>query len=65
MWTLPNGTFEWLEICEPITYFPSLTRISFHKGRNIILNILIIILMLTLKSIKMRETAKKLFKILF
>ena len=34
MWTLPNGTFEWLESHEPITYFPFLTRISFRKGRK-------------------------------
>ena len=34
MWTLPNGTFEWLESYEPITYFPFLTRISFQKGRK-------------------------------
>ena len=34
MWTLPNGTFEWLERYEPITYFPFLTRISFQKGRK-------------------------------
>ena len=32
--TLPNGTFEWLESYEPITYFPFLTRISFRKGRK-------------------------------
>ena len=34
MWTLPNDTFEWLEIYEPITYFPFWTRISFWKGRK-------------------------------
>ena len=34
MWTLPNGTFEWLGIYEPITYFPFWTRISFRKGRK-------------------------------
>ena len=34
MWTLPNGTFEWLESHETITYFPFLTRISFRKGRK-------------------------------
>ena len=34
MWTLPNGTFEFLEIYEPITCFPFWTRISFLKGRK-------------------------------
>ena len=34
MWTLPNGTFEWLDIYEPITYFPIWMRISFRKGRK-------------------------------
>ena len=34
MWTLPHGTFEWLEIYEPITYFPFWTKISFRKGRK-------------------------------
>ena len=34
MWTLPNGTFEWLEIYEPITYYSFWTRISFWKGRK-------------------------------
>ena len=34
MWTLPNGTFQWLEIYEPIAYFPFWTRISFRKGRK-------------------------------
>ena len=57
MWTLPNSTFEWLEIYEPTVYFPFGTRISFQKEeRNIFLNISILILMLTLKSIKMRDT---------
>ena len=34
MWTLSNGTFEWSEIYEPITYYSFWTRISFWKGRN-------------------------------
>ena len=34
MWTLPNSTFEWLEIYEPTVYFPFGTRISFQKGRK-------------------------------
>ena len=40
---------------KPITYFSFSTRI-FEK-RSMLLNILILILMLTLKSIKMKETA--------
>ena len=47
MWNLPNGTFEWLESYKPIK----------NLERNIFLNISILILMLTLKSIKMRQTA--------
>ena len=47
MWNLPNGTFEWLESYKPIK----------NLERNIFLNISILILMLTLKSIKMREAA--------
>ena len=54
-WVENGNTFDWLEIYEPITYFPLLTRIL--KNRNVLLNILILILMLTLKSIKMKETA--------
>ena len=51
-----NGnTYDWLEIYEPITYFPFPTII--FKNRNILLNMLILILMLTLKSIKMKEAA--------
>ena len=34
MRTLPNGKFEWLEIYEPITYFPFWTKISFRNGRK-------------------------------
>ena len=47
MWNLRNGTFEWLESYKPIK----------NLERNIFLNISILILMLTLKNIKMRETA--------
>ena len=46
MWNLPNGTFEWFESYKPIK----------NLERNIFLNISILILMLTLKSIKMRDT---------
>ena len=56
IWVRNGNTFDWLEIYEPITYFPFLTRI--FKNRNMLLNILnILILMLTLKSIKMKEIA--------
>ena len=34
MWTVPIGTFEWLESYELITYFPFLKRITFRKGRK-------------------------------
>ena len=54
-WVENGNIFDWLEIYGPITYFPLLTRI--FKNRNMLLNILILILMLTLKSIKMKETA--------
>ena len=54
MQMLPNGTFDWMEIYEPITYFPFSTRISLYKNRNIVLNILMLILILTLKSIKLK-----------
>ena len=54
-WVKNDNTFDQLEIYEPITYFPFSTRI--FKNRNMLLNILILILMLTLKSIKMKETA--------
>ena len=52
-WVKNGNTFDWLEIYEPITYFHFVTRI--FKIRNSLLNILI--LMLTLESIKMKETA--------
>ena len=61
---LPNGTFDWLEIYEPITYFPFSTRISLYKSRNI-LNNLIIILILMLESIKIKETAISFLKTSF
>ena len=54
-WVKNGNTFDWLEIYEPITDFPFLTRI--FKNRNMLLNILILILMLTLRSIKMKETS--------
>ena len=54
-WAKNGNTFDWLEICELIIYFPFSTRIL--KNRNMLLNILILILMLTLKSIKMEEAA--------
>ena len=48
-----NGnTFDWLGIYEPINYFPFSTII--FKIRNMLLNMFILIL--TLKSIKMRQT---------
>ena len=33
VWTLPNGTFEWLEIYEPITFLFWM-RICFRIGRK-------------------------------
>ena len=65
MQILSNGAFDWMEIYEWITYFPFSTRNSVHKNRNIDLNILLILL-LTLKSVKMKQTAinsKLLFKL--
>ena len=56
MQTLPNGTFGWLKIYQLITYFPFSTRVSLYKNRNIALNIFILILMLTFKNIRMKET---------
>ena len=51
-----NGkTFDWLKIYKPITYFPFSTRI--FKNRNMFINILILMIILALKSIKMKETA--------
>ena len=54
-WVKNCNTFDWQEIYQPITYFPFSTII--FKNRNMPLNMLILILMLTLKSIKMKETA--------
>ena len=54
-WVKAGDFFDWLKIYEPITYFSFSTRI--FRNRNMLLNISILILMLTLKSIKMKETA--------
>ena len=54
-WVKNGNTFDWLEVYEPITYFPFSSII--FKNRNILLNMLILILMITLKSIKMKKTA--------
>ena len=56
MRALPNGTFAWLKIYELTTYFPFSTRISLYKNRNIALKSLMLILTLTLKNIRMKET---------
>ena len=56
-WVKAGNFFDWLKIYEPITYFSFSTRI--FRNRNMILNISIVILMLTLKSIKMKETTIK------
>ena len=53
-WVKAGNFFDWLEIYEPIAYFSFSTRI--FRNRNMLLNISILILMLTLKSIKMKET---------
>ena len=50
-----DNTFQWFEIYQSIIYFPFSTRI--FRNRNMLLRIFILILMLTLKSIKMKETA--------
>ena len=55
MRTLSNGTFDRLKIYELITCFPFSTRISLYKNRNTTLNTLMLIL--TLKNIRMKETA--------
>ena len=54
-WVKNGNTFDWFENYEPITYFPFSTII--FKNTNMLLNMLILILMLTLKSIKMKKTA--------
>ena len=53
-WVKTGNTFVWLEIYEPIAYFFFSSRI--FENRNMLLNILILVLMLTIKSIKMKET---------
>ena len=53
-WVKAGNFFDWLEIYEPITYFSFSTRI--FRNRNMLLDIPILILTLTLKSIKMKET---------
>ena len=53
-WVKAGNFFDWLEIYEPMTYFSFSTRI--FRNRNMLLNISILILMLTLKSINMKET---------
>ena len=50
-WVKTGNTFDWLEIYESITYFPFSTRI--FRNRNMLLNISVLILILTLKRIKM------------
>ena len=50
-----GNAFELLEIYEAITYFPFPTIV--FKNINMLLNMLISVLILTLKSIKMKETA--------
>ena len=53
---LSNGTFDRLKIYELITCFPFSTTIFLYKNRNMALNIFMLILILTLKNIKMKET---------
>ena len=53
-WVKTGNTFVWLEIYEPIAYFFFSSRI--FENRNMLLNISILVLMLTIKSIKMKET---------
>ena len=54
-WVKTGNTFDWLEIYEPIAYLPFSTRI--FRNPNMLLNISILILVLTLKIIRMKETA--------
>ena len=56
-WVKDGNTFDWLEIYEPVTYFPLESLSIIFKNRNMLLNILILILMLTLKSVKRKEAA--------
>ena len=51
-WVKNDNTFDWLGIYEPINYFPFSTII--FKIRNMLLNMFILIL--TLKSMKMKQT---------
>ena len=53
-WVKNGSTFDWLEIYEPINYFPFSTRIFIN--RNMFLNTLILMMILALASIKMKET---------
>ena len=52
-WVKNGNTFDWLEIYEPMSYFPFLTRI--FKNGNMLLNVLILMIILVLKKIKMKE----------
>ena len=52
--TLSNGTFDKLKIYGLITCFPFSTRTALYKNRNTTLNTLMLIL--TLKNIRMKET---------
>ena len=52
--TLSNGTFDRLKIYGLITCFAFWTRTSLYKNRNTTLNTLMLIL--TLKNIRMKET---------
>ena len=65
MWTLPNGNFDWLEIYKPLTYFPFLTIISLYENINTVQNILMLILILTLKSTNIKKTAINFFQNFF
>ena len=53
-WVKDGNFFDWLKI---INYFYFSTRI--FRNRNMLLNISVLILMLTLKSINMKETSIK------
>ena len=53
-WVKNGKTFDWLKIYKPINYFPFSTRI--FKNRNMFINILILMIILALKTIKIKET---------
>ena len=53
-WVKAGNFFDWLEIYKSMTCFSFSTRI--FRNRNMLLNISILILMLTLKSMNMKET---------